>query len=76
MRVTFEEVKYHTSKTGKCIVCGKSCTRSIKFFQTINPFNKNEDGTVKNRGEICEELKVKIVMWKAIPPTHQKCEGI
>jgi hypothetical protein len=73
MRVTFEEVKYHASKSGKCPVCGKSCTRSQKFFQTINPFNKNEDGTVKNRDEIYAELKVQIVMWKQVPPFHEKC---
>jgi hypothetical protein len=74
MRVTFEEVKYTGKKTGKCPVCGKNCTRSKVFFQTINPFNKKEDGTLKDRHDIYEEEGIKLQEWKKTPPTHQKCE--
>ena len=74
MRVTFEEVSYHARKSKKCPVCGKTCTLSKKFFQTLNPFNKNTDGTVKTKSDIYKELTIKIVEWKKTPATHQKCE--
>ena len=75
MRVTFEEVKYNMQKSGKCPVCGKTCTISKKFFQTLNPFNKNADGTVKSRDDIYKGLTIQIKDWKKIPPIHGKCEG-
>ena len=73
MRVYFEEVSQRAKKSGKCSVCGKPCTRSIKFFQTLNPFNKNEDGSIKTRGQIYAQQVVQIAMWKKIPPFHEKC---
>ena len=35
---------------------GKKKTRTMKFCQTLNPFNKNADGSVKNRDQIMVEI--------------------
>ena len=74
IRRTFEEVKYTPTKTGNCSVCGKPCTRTKKFFQTLNPFNKTADGFIKSREDIYKELSVQVKEWLKLPPTHQKCE--
>jgi len=70
----FEEVKLYGSKSGKCSVCGKACTRSQKFSQTLNPFNKNEKGEIKTRQEIKEELCGELNEWRSKPPIHSRCE--
>lgn len=76
MKVYFQEVKYHEKKSGKCSVCGKTCTISKKFYQTLNPFNKNADGTIKTHGDIYKELMIQIKEWEKIPPIHGKCEDV
>ena len=70
----FEEVKLYGSKSGKCSVCGKACTRSQKFSQTINPFNKNKMGEAKTRQEIKAELLEELTLWRSKPPIHSRCE--
>lgn len=35
---------------------GKRRQKTKKFFQTINPFNRNDDGTVKTEKQILSEL--------------------
>ena len=75
IRRTFEEVKYNPTKSGKCPVCGKPCTRTQKFFQTINPYNRTADGFIKSREDIYKELAIQIKEWQRIPPIHQKCKA-
>lgn len=74
-RMTFNEVAVNPSKSGICPVCGKKATRSAKFFQTLNPFNTNDDGSVKTRAQIYDELAIKVAEWKTKPTFHAKCEG-
>lgn len=69
----FEEVKLYGSKSGKCSVCGKTATRSIKLTQTINPFNK-KDGRQKKRDEIKQELREELAEWRSRPVVHSRCE--
>jgi hypothetical protein len=66
-RITFDEVKYHAKKRGKCKICGKHRTRQQTFSQTLNPFNKNTDGSVKTRYQIMEENKKEAAEWKKEP---------
>ena len=72
--VKYEEVKYTKMKTAPCSICGKKCTRTISASQTINPFNKNPDGTIKSPKEVgqsvSEELKKKLEQ----PIYHDKCK--
>ena len=55
---------------------GRKRQKTEKFFQTLNPFNKNADGSIKNSREILAELKPKYDQWlkdMAVKfPTHKK----
>jgi len=73
-KITFEVVKLSTYKTGYCKKCGKYITRSKTFDQTINPFNKLPDGTLKNRDDIFQELLEESKQWKSEPVIHARCE--
>lgn len=73
MRVTFEEVALRAAKSGLC-GCGKRRTRQQKFWQTLNPFNINENGESRSRAEIYDDLKLRVAAWKLEPITCAKCE--
>lgn len=72
--ITFKPVKLRATKTGKCL-CGKTLKRTYTFEQTINPFNKNKDGTIKNRYDIWSELKIEAEEWKKEPCRHAWAES-
>lgn len=76
MRMTtrFEEVSIIRERSGKCDVCGKQCKRREKFYQTLNPFNKNKDGSVKTYQEIRKELEQRAIDWSLGSLKHVKCE--
>ena len=65
----------HIVRAGKCVVCGKAATRSTTFEQTLNPFNKNPDGSAKSARDIYRELETEAQAWSAEPPTHVRCES-
>ncbi len=48
---------------------GKRRSKTVKFEQSINPFNKNPDGTVKTRQQIWKELAAVSGRW------HQACKA-
>ena len=62
-RIKFETVKRTARKT--VIVDGKKRKRQKTFEQTINPFNKNPDGSVKTRADIIKELNSECRKWEA-----------
>ena len=64
---TFREISVSATKSGKCIVCSKRRKRTKKFWQTLNPFNKNPDGTIKTVGDIIRESHEKARLWKEEP---------
>ncbi|GKV89323.1 hypothetical protein [Pectobacterium carotovorum] len=70
----YEEVATVAEKSGKCVVCGKACKRREKFYQTLNPFNKNKDGSVKSYAQILSEIKERAAAWKLEPIFHAKCK--
>lgn len=41
-------------------------------MQTINPFNKNANGTHKTRDEIMVEINKERDEWLVVPPTHDR----
>lgn len=66
MRITFNEVairatRYYTDESGK------RRQQTKKFWQTINPFNRNADGSVKTREQIVAELEVERAAWLKEP---------
>ena len=42
---------------------------------TVNPWNKNPDGTVRTRREISRALGEQARAWEAEPFMHPKCES-
>lgn len=74
MLTHYRKVEVKASKSGKCSVCGKHASRKKDFYQTISPFNRNEDGQIKSDYEITKEEKAKAEKWKREPVCHVKCE--
>ena len=73
--VNFKEYGVSGKKSGICPKCGKRATRSAKFWQTQNPFNKNSDGRIKSIDDIMEENRQELFKWKKEPVYHAKCEN-
>lgn len=48
----YEEIRAYRQKTGTCPGCGKRVVRKFTTTQTVNPFNKNPDGTVRTKAEV------------------------
>ena len=52
----FQSYPATAKATFTCVSCGKANrTRSFRVECTVNPFNKNEDGTVKTPREVRQE---------------------
>lgn len=75
-RTVFNEVKHYARKSGNCPTCGKPVTRSRVFMQTLNPYNRNEEGRVKSRDEIRAELRVEAEEWEPdFRHQREECRG-
>jgi hypothetical protein len=61
----FEEVSIQHTKRWTDPVTGKKRQQTKKFYMTLNPFNKNEDGTVRTRQDIYRELAKQRDAWLA-----------
>ena len=73
---TYDKIKHVERRYGNCPVCGKRVQRSTTFMETVNPYNRNEDGTVKSAQEVRESVRAKGQAWKP-DFTHDKCrEGM
>ena len=70
----FDEVSLSTRRAGKCSGCGKRTTRTIRVYQTVNPFNKNAKGIPKSREEILDEVRRELGEQKAKPLLCTACE--
>jgi hypothetical protein len=75
IQYTFERVPLTVSKVGKCLICGEKAKRATTFYQTINPYNKTEDGRVKTYKDIYPELREQADKWRKLPVTHARCES-
>jgi hypothetical protein len=65
--IRFDVIKAHSTKSGKCNGgCGKRLTRSKTFEMTVNPFNKNPDGTIKIREEVSRDVHRAAKEWNPI----------
>jgi len=60
--IKFNEVLIKGYKVGKCL-CGKRRSKTKIFTQTLNPFNKNEDGTICTRDDILLKLAIEKNEW-------------
>lgn len=66
---TFRAYKGSASYTCSCRECGKTLKRSASSEMTVNPFNKNDDGTVRTPAE------VQRCAYDAAKAEAQKLEG-
>ena len=72
--ITFREVAIRGSKAVKCAGdCGRLLRRSRKFWQTLNPFNKNAAGEQKSASEIQQELFAERSAWMGELETCKQC---
>ena len=62
MRFTFEEVSLKATYRW-ADEDGKRRQKTKRFMQTLNPFNKNADGTLKTRSQIMAELSAQRDSW-------------
>lgn len=72
---TYRQVTAYGSKNGVCAVCGGSAKRAKRFRNTVNPFNRNPDGTVRTYDEVYTMVKSMAAEWEAEPLVHKRCEG-
>lgn len=61
----FEEIKLSGSKKVPCGQCGKKVSRTRTFEQTINPLNKNDDGTAKTARQVAASVREELRAWQA-----------
>jgi hypothetical protein len=63
----FEEIKRPARKRVPCAGgCGKKLSRSTTFSMTLNPFNKNPDGSIRTRRDIQEALGEQARQWESV----------
>lgn len=75
MRVNFPVVKAVATRNMQCERgCGRKTTRQKTFECTINPFNKNADGTVKNESEVRAQAQAKADAWRPAPYICKTCK--
>lgn len=72
-RITFGQITIYGEKSGKC-ACGKRRKRHRRFYQTINPFNKNAQGAPKSADEIRAELRATRDAWMQEPIACEACK--
>lgn len=61
----FEEIKLSGSKKVPCDECGKQVSRTRTFTQTVNPLNKNDDGTMKTARQVSASVREEVRAWQA-----------
>ena len=75
MIVTFRTTAISRHRSGTCTVCGKKGRkRSKTFSQTLNPYNKNEDGSIRTEEDIRHALSVEAHAWQNLPMICATCE--
>lgn len=73
--IDFPEVSLKGTKSVKCAKgCGRTLKRTMKVFQTLNPFNRHPDGRVKTAADIRAELPEKLEHWKKTPEVCIHCQ--
>ena len=63
MRVVFDEIKLKATRRWIDPETGKKRQQTRTFMQTVNPFNRLPDGTIKDRATILAELHAERTDW-------------
>lgn len=64
-RITFEQCRAYGVKY--IMVDGKKRRRQKMFWKSVNPWNKNADGSVKTRAEVQAEVDREAREWESQP---------
>ena len=72
---TYRQISVKGWKAGRCVVCGKGAERSKTFTNTVNPWNRNEDGSVRTAAEVLANVRRLACEWEAEPVKHARCES-
>ena len=59
----YEPVIARRERKGQCPACGKTVVRRRTFKHTMNPFNKNPDGTVRTYLQVLERVNAEADAW-------------
>lgn len=70
----FNEISATGTRSGVCRFCGKRGRRQRRFYQTLNPFNRNEQGAPKTAAEISVEVSAEAHEWSLGEFVHAGCE--
>lgn len=70
----FERISHRAVKTVDCPGCQRKLMRTKTFAMTVNPWNKNPDGTERSRDQIRAALAAEAKAWQQLPAYHTACE--
>lgn len=76
MRATYvyDKITATRRRSGKCPECGRRTARSHTETMTVNPFNKNPDGSVRTPAEVRLAVEAKADAW--VPDfRHEVCRA-
>lgn len=74
-KYTFQVVRQSRTLSGPCPACGGTTSRTKTFEHTINPFNRNPDGTMRTYEEVRENVRAEAAEW--VPDfTHRYCPEV
>jgi hypothetical protein len=71
----FAEIGMTYESNFVCNSCGKRRSRSKKFYQTLNPFNRDKDGNPKTPEQIRCEVNMEADDWLKKTKTCRTCEA-
>lgn len=76
MITRFHEIGLTGRKKFTC-ACGRKLTRQRRFYQTLNPYNRDSAGNVKSQRQIIVEVRTEVEAWmeKQDPCTHVPRKG-
>ena len=70
----YDEVSATGYRKGICPICGKRGQRQKTITNTVNPFNRNMDGTVRTPAEVRAVVTAKAKAGEGEPFMHASCE--
>lgn len=60
----FDKITAKRTASGGCPGCGKRVRRSKTFEMTVNPFNRNSDGSVRTPSEVRAAVEARADDWQ------------
>lgn len=74
MKISFAVIKVRAHKKGKCGLCGKPIVKTKTFENTVNPWNQNDDGSIRTEDEIIVHLRKHALAWQQSEEFCKQCQ--